>query len=90
MVPPLVGVAVNFTEVPAQMAPDGTAAMVTLAGRFGLTVIVIPSDVAGEPVRQVVAFEVISTEITSPFSRVVEVYSDPVANGIALPPFFQM
>ena len=90
MVPPLVGVAVNFTEVPAQIAPDGTAAIVTLAGRFGFIVIVIPSEVAGEPVRQGVAFEVISTVITSPLTNVVEVYSFPVANGIALPPFFQI
>ena len=90
MVPPFVGVAVNFTEVPAQIAPDGTAAIDTLAVSDGLTVIVMPSEVAGEPVRQGVAFEVISTVITSPLARVVEVYSFPVANGIALPPFFQM
>ena len=32
MVPPLVGVAVKVTEVPAQMAPDGTAAMLTDTG----------------------------------------------------------
>ena len=90
MVPPLVGVAVNFTEVPAQIAPDGTAAIVTLAGRFGFTVIVIPSEVAGEEVRHGVAFEFIITVITSPFANVVEIYSGPVADGMKVPPFFQM
>ena len=90
MVPPLTGVAVNFTEVPAQIAPDGTAAIDTLAGRFGFTTIVIPLVVAGDPVKHGVAFEVISTVITSPFARVVEVYSNVVADGMAVPPFFQM
>jgi hypothetical protein len=68
----LVGVAVNVTEVPAQIAPDGTAAMLTLTGRGELTVIVIGFDVAGLPVTQV-AFEVITTVITSLLARVVEV-----------------
>ena len=31
VVPPLTGVAVNWTDVPAQMAPAGDAAMLTLA-----------------------------------------------------------
>jgi hypothetical protein len=69
----LVGVAVKVTEVPAQMAPGGTAAMLTLAGNTVFTVIVIPDDVAGDPVRHGVAFEVISTVITSPLANVVEV-----------------
>jgi len=68
----LVGVAVKVTEVPAQIAPEGTAAILTLAGNRGLTVIVIPADVAGLPVAQV-AVEVIWTVITSPLARVVEV-----------------
>ena len=34
----MVGVAVNVTLVPAQIAPLGLAAMLTLAGRFGFTV----------------------------------------------------
>ena len=50
----------------------------------------IGSEVAGEPVRQVVAFEVISTVITSPFAKIVEVYSNVVADEMAVPPFFQM
>ena len=70
--PPLVGVAVKVTEVPAQIAPDGTAAILTLAGRFALTVIVIPVEVAGLPVAQD-RVEVITTVITSLFVRVVEV-----------------
>ena len=90
MVPPLVGVAVNLTEVPAQIAPDGTAAIDTLAVSDGLTVMAIPFEVEGDPVTQDVKFEVISTLITSPFSSVVEVYSFPVANGIVLPPFFHI
>ena len=61
------------TEVPAQIAPDGTAAILTLAGRFGLTVMVIPVEVAGDPVRQGVALEVISTVISSPLARVDDV-----------------
>ena len=61
------------TEVPAQIAPAGTAAMLTLAVNTGFTVIVMPDEVAGEPVRHGVAFEVISTVITSPLAKVVEV-----------------
>ena len=68
----MVGVAVKVTEVPAQIAPDGTAAILTLAANRGLTIMVIPVDVAGLPVAQV-AVEVISTVITSPLARVVEV-----------------
>jgi hypothetical protein len=68
----LVGVAVKVTEVPAQIAPEGTAAILTLAGRFGLTVIVIVFDVAGLPVAQV-AFDVITTVIASVLASVVDV-----------------
>jgi hypothetical protein len=45
----LVGVAVKVTEVPAHIAPEGTAAMLTLAVNTGLTVIAIVFDVAGLP-----------------------------------------
>ena len=48
--PPFVGVAVNVTDVPVHIAPAGTAAILTLAGRTGLTTIVIVPDVAGLPV----------------------------------------
>ena len=51
--------AVKVTEVPAHMAPAGTAAMVTPALSNGFTVMVIPVEVTGDPVRQGVAFEVI-------------------------------
>jgi hypothetical protein len=48
----LVGVAVKVTEVPEQtVLADG--AILTLTGRFGLTVIVIVLDVAGLPVAHV-------------------------------------
>jgi len=62
VVPPLAGVAVNVTDVPAQtgFAP---AAMVTLTGRLEFTVIVTVFDVAGLPVAQV-ALDV-STQVTA-------------------------
>jgi hypothetical protein len=63
---------VKVTEVPEQIAPEGTAAMLTLAGRLGLTVIVIVFDVAGLPVAQV-AFDVITTVITLPLARPADV-----------------
>ncbi len=62
----------NVTLVPAQIAPLGLAAMLTLAGRFGFTVIVMLFDVAGEPVAQV-AFDVITTVTIWPFVNVVVV-----------------
>lgn len=68
----MVGVAVNVTDVPAQMVLDGEAAMPTLAGRSGLTVMVTGVDVAGVPVAQA-ALEVIVTVITSSVTNVVEV-----------------
>jgi hypothetical protein len=49
VVPPLFGVAVNETELPGQNGLDD-AEMVTPAGRFELTIIVIVFDVAGLPV----------------------------------------
>jgi hypothetical protein len=44
VVPPLVGVAVKVTDVPEQIAPEGTAAILTLAGRVGLTITVKDGD----------------------------------------------
>ena len=44
------------------MAPAGTAAMLTLTGKFGFTVMVMALEVAGLPVAQR-AFEV-STHVT--------------------------
>jgi hypothetical protein len=68
----LVGVAVKVTLVPLQIVV-ADAEILTLAGRFGFTVIVIWFDEAGLPVAQV-AFEVISTFTRSPFANVVVVY----------------
>ena len=55
--PPLVGVAVKVTDVPAQIVLPGFAEILTLTGKFGFTVIVTVFDVAGFPVAQV-AFDV--------------------------------
>ena len=67
--PPFVGVAVNVTLVPAQtMLSASLDAMLTLAGRLALTVVVMPEDVAGEPVTQL-ALDVITTVTISLFAR---------------------
>ena len=71
-VPPLIGFAVKDTEVPAQIAPDGEAEILTLAGNKGFTVMVIVLDVTGLPVAQV-AVDVITTVICSPLTSVTEV-----------------
>ena len=60
-------------EVPGQTAPEGEALMVTLTGKFGLTVIVMALEVAGLPVAQV-ALEVNTHVITSPLAKVAVVY----------------
>jgi hypothetical protein len=58
-------------EVPEQTGFD-TAAIVTLAVRIGLTVIVIRLDVAGLPVAHGVAFEVSIHLTTSLFDGTYE------------------
>jgi hypothetical protein len=68
-VPPLVGVAVKVTEVPAQIVPEGDTAILTLARSNGLTTIVRVFDVAGLPVAHE-AFEVKTHIITSPFAGI--------------------
>jgi hypothetical protein len=66
--PPLTGVAVNVTEVPAQtLLAD--AAMLTLTGDVAVTFIVTALEVAGLPVIQE-AFEVMVQVISSPFTGV--------------------
>ena len=60
VVPPLVGVAVKVTDVPAQTGL-AEAAIDKLTGSSGFTVMVTVFDVAGLPVGQV-AFEV-STQV---------------------------
>ena len=66
--PPLVGVAVKVTLVPEQIVV-ALAPTLTLAGKFGLTVMVTVFDVAGELVKQGLAFEVITTVIVFPFAN---------------------
>ncbi len=63
MVPPLVGVAVNVTDVPEHTGFADTVIEI-LTGRFGFTVILTVFEVAGFPVGQV-AFEVRIQEIKS-------------------------
>jgi hypothetical protein len=65
----LVGVAVKVTLVPEQMVV-AEAAMLTLAGNTGFTVMVILFEVAGLPETQV-ALEVITQLITSLLARVL-------------------
>jgi hypothetical protein len=65
----LVGVAVNVTLVPEQIVVD-VAPILTLAGKFGFTVMVIVFEVAGEPVKHGVALDVITTDTTLPLVNV--------------------
>lgn len=62
----MAGVAVKVTLVPAHIVV-ADAAMLTLAGRFGFTVIVRRFEVAGLPVIQV-ALDVITQLTTSLFT----------------------
>ena len=72
VVPPLVGVAVKVTLAPEQIVV-AVAPTLTLAGKFGLTVMVTVFDVAGELVKQGLAFDVITTVTKSLFANVVVV-----------------
>jgi hypothetical protein len=65
-------VAVKVTLEPEHIVVEGDAAMLTLAATLGFTVIVIPVEVAGEPVTQV-RLEVITQVTTSALARVAEV-----------------
>lgn len=69
MVPPLAGVAVKVTEVPAQTGL-ADAEIATLTGRFAFTTMVIALEVAGLPVAHGVAFEVSTQVITSLFDGI--------------------
>jgi hypothetical protein len=86
-VPPLVGVAVNVTEVPAQIAPAGAAAMVTLAATTGLITMLIVFEVAGLPVTHA-RDEVILTDMLSPLERAELEYVEAVAPGIGVAPLY--
>ena len=71
----MVGVAVNVTFVPAQMVVEGLAAIETLTGKFGFTVIATVFDVAGLPVAQGVALDVKTQVTTSPLINPAFVYA---------------
>jgi hypothetical protein len=77
-------VAVNVTDCPAQIAPDGFALMLTDGVTEEFTVIVIALDVAVVGLAQE-ALEVITQVITSPSTRELVVYIDPAPT---LVPFF--
>ena len=65
----MVGVAVNVTFVPAQILLSASSeTILTLAGRFGLTVVTMALLVAGLPVAQR-AFDVINTVTDCPVVR---------------------
>ena len=49
------------------------APTLTLAGKFGFTVIVTVFEVAGEPVKHGLAFDVITTLTVFPLANVVDV-----------------
>ena len=71
----MVGVAVNVTLVPVQIVLFvALDTMLTLAGKFAFTVVVIAFDIAGEPVKHGVAFDVITTVTTSLFVNVLVIY----------------
>ena len=67
MEPPFVGVAVKVTLVPEHMVV-AVAAIDTLTGKLGFTVIVTVLEVAGLPVAQV-ALEVKTQTTVLPFAR---------------------
>ena len=69
----MVGAAVKVTEVPAQIAPVGLAEILTVAATLVVTDMVIVFDVAGLPVLQGVALEVISTVMVFALARDVDV-----------------
>ena len=69
----MTGVAVKVTLAPEQMVLSASLdAMLTLAGRLALTVVVMLFEVAGDPVAHV-AVEVITTVIASLLASVVVV-----------------
>ena len=75
----MTGVAVKVTEVPAQMVPAGEAAMLTLTGLSGFTVMVIAFEAAGLPLTQAIS-EVIVQVTTS------LLFNAPVVNVALLNP----
>ena len=80
----MVGVAVKVTLVPAQIVV-AEAVILTLAGRFGLTVIKISLDVAGESAKHGVALLVIMTVTSSESAKVVVVNVEAVSPETSVP-----
>ena len=74
----------NVTLVPAQIVV-AEAIILTLAGKFELTVIEILLEVAGELVKHGVALEVIITVIASLLANVEEENVDAVSPGTFTP-----
>ena len=66
--PPLVGVAVNVTFVPAQIVLPGFALILTDGATDPVTIIVVPLEVAVVGLAQA-SDDVITTVITSPFTK---------------------
>ena len=75
------GVAVNVTLVPEQIAPEGLAVILTEGVNVGFTTIVIVFDVAVIGLAQL-ALDVIIQSIVFPFARLPLVYE-----GWLLPTF---
>ena len=74
MLPPLVGVAVNVTDAPAQVGlVPVVSAMLTVGAEGEVTVMVIAFDVAGLP-RTPLKFEVITQVTTSPLTSADVLY----------------
>ena len=73
MVPPLIGVAVNVTFVPAQICPDGKAAILTETVDGVVTVAVMVFELAGLPDTQV-KLEVTLQDMVCPFVSEAFVY----------------
>jgi hypothetical protein len=84
VVPPFAGVAVKVTDVPAHMAPEGEAAMVTPGVTVAVTVIVTGALVAVGVVVHV-ALLVMITLTWSLFTSVVVVNVAAVCPGTVIP-----
>ena len=69
--PPLVGVAVKVTLLPAHTIPAGFAAIFTLAVMMGFTIIAITLEIAGLPAAQGVTLEINLQVTKSPFTNVL-------------------
>ena len=82
MVPPLTGVAVKVTLVPAQTGLADVV-METLTGINGFTIMVIALDMAGEPVAQVSSE--VRVQVTWSFVNGIYEYT-----GLSVPAMFPL